>query len=165
MARAFLPGTFDPIHNGHIDLIRRASLLFEEVIVAVYCDGQKPCMFSQSARIEMATRALQDIAGVQVLPFDDESTAHVEDATPQVYLAGLRVFSDFDRQFLHSITNPHTSENLDQVGLISGEGFTYLSSGLVREIAGLGGDVRSMVPDFVAAALRERCAELEADSL
>jgi pantetheine-phosphate adenylyltransferase len=165
MVRAFLPGTFDPIHNGHIDLIHRASLIFDEIIVVINPTGEKSCLFSVQDRLAMAQRALLGVPRTRVLLFEEITASMLESPSVQVDLAGLRVFSDFDRQFLHSITNMHTAEKLDLVGMIAAEKYTHISSNLVREIASLGGDVSSMVPDFVVEALRERYAALDNHSL
>lgn len=156
--RAVYPGTFDPVHNGHIDIISRAALLFHHVIVGVYSHERaiKPVLFSVEERLAMIEEALNGHENVTIVPFSG-LTAHFADSVgAQVIVRGLRVFSDFEFEFRMAIANRRLVPGLDQVTLMTREENMFLSSTIVREIASLQGDVSSMVPPHVAAALAER---------
>lgn len=160
MVRAVLPGTFDPIHYGHIDIIQRASQLFDEIIVAVYDRPLKSLLFSPEQRIELVHQTFQKEPNIIVMGFSGLTVTFCQKVGAQVIVRGLRVFSDFEYEFRMALANHRLVPAIETVALITNEEHTFLSSSTVREIASLGGDVTSMVPAHVKTALQERFHEL-----
>jgi pantetheine-phosphate adenylyltransferase len=160
MVRAVFPGTFDPIHLGHMDIARRASLLFNELVVAVYDRPLKSLLFSPETRIQLARDAFVDNPKVKVIPYSGLTVDFCRSIEARVIVRGLRVFSDFEYEFRMALANHRLAPEIELVALITAEEHTFLSSTTVREIASLGGDVSSMVPPHVEAALRQRFQEL-----
>ena len=163
MIRAVFPGTFDPIHYGHIDIARRASRLFDEVVVAVYDQPLKKILFPAETRIELAKKALKSNPNIKTVGYSGLTVDFCHEIDAQVIVRGLRVFSDFEYEFRMALANHSMSPDIEVVALITNKDHTFLSGSTVREIAALGGDVSSMVPDFVAEALHERFQELGSD--
>lgn len=163
MPKAIYPGTFDPIHNGHIDIIRRGVEIFDELIVAVYDRPLKSLMFNTKERLGLVTRTVGDIPRVRVLSYDTLTVdlAHKVDA--RVIVRGLRVFSDFELEFRMALTNKSLAPDIEVVCLITSEEHTFLSSSTVKEVASLGGNITGMVPPCVGEALRDRFTELGDD--
>jgi pantetheine-phosphate adenylyltransferase len=155
---AIYPGTFDPITNGHSDLVQRASHIFSKVILAVARgeNGAKQPVFSVDERVALATEVLADIDNVEVIKFDGLLVDFVQQQNAQVILRGLRAVSDFEYEFQLASMNRHLNENIETLFLTPAEQYSYISSSLVREIAGLGGDVSPFVHEKVAAALNNR---------
>jgi pantetheine-phosphate adenylyltransferase len=160
MVRAVFPGTFDPIHFGHIDIAHRATHLFDEVIVAVYDRPLKSLVFSPEERLTLAYQALQDNPKIRVTGFSGLTVEFCRSIGAQVIVRGLRVFSDFEYEFRMALANHRLAPEIEVMSLITAEEHTFLSSSTVREIASLGGDVSSMVPPHVEKALKERFQEL-----
>lgn len=160
MVRAVVPGTFDPIHYGHIDIIRRAVHLFDEVIVAVYDRPLKSLLFSPEKRLELVRYTFRDDPKISVMGFSGLTVEFCRSVNAQVIVRGLRVFSDFEYEFRMALANHRLVPQIETVALITNEEHTFLSSSTVREIASLGGDVSSMVPAHVEAALKSRFSEL-----
>jgi pantetheine-phosphate adenylyltransferase len=160
MIRAVVPGTFDPIHKGHIDIILRASHLFEEVIVAVYDRPLKSLLFSPQERIELVRKTFPSNPSISVMGFSGLTVEFCRSVDAQVLVRGLRVFSDFEYEFRMALANHRLAPDIETISLITNEDHTFLSSSTVREIASLGGDVSSMVPQHVEAALINRFNEL-----
>ena len=153
---AVYPGTFDPMTNGHTDLVQRASRLFDHVIVAIAAGSEKGPVFSLDERVAMATEVLADFANVEVCGFDSLLVDFVHKKQARVILRGLRAVSDFEYEFQLASMNRHLAADVETVFLTPAEQFSFISSSLVREIASLGGDISSFVNPVVATALSNR---------
>src|SRR5574340_753184 len=160
MVRAVFPGTFDPIHYGHIDIAKRASLIFDEVIVAVYDRPLKNLLFTPDERIEFVERVFNGEPKFKIMGYSGLTVEFCKEMDAQVMVRGLRVFSDFEHEFRMALANKRLYPEIEMVAFITSESHTFLSSSTVREIASLGGDVSSMVPPFVNEALKKRYLEL-----
>jgi pantetheine-phosphate adenylyltransferase len=158
--KALFPGTFDPIHYGHIDIANRASEIFDQVILAVYDRPLKTLIFSPEERIDLARYAVRNLSNVNVVGYSGLTVDFCRKIGAQVVVRGLRVFSDFEFEFRMALANQRLAPEIDTVSLITKEEHTFLSSTTVREIAMLGGDVSSMVPPHVEVALKKRFHEL-----
>ena len=153
---AVFPGTFDPIHYGHIDIVRRGSILFDQVIVAVYDRPQKNILFSEEERLQMVQKTFEKDENVTVTKYQGLTIDFCKSVDANFIIRGLRVFSDFEHEFRMALANRRMNPNIDTVSLITSEKHTFLSSTTVREIAMLGGDISSMVPSFVQDALKKQ---------
>ncbi|MFZ3069975.1 MAG: pantetheine-phosphate adenylyltransferase [Anaerolineaceae bacterium] len=160
MSKVLFPGTFDPIHYGHIDIARRASLLFDEVVVAVYDKPIKSLLFSPEERIALVQEALRDMPKLSVVGYRGLTINFAREIGAQAIVRGLRVFSDFEYEFRMALANKRLDPDIDVIALITTEQNTFLSSSTVKEIAALGGDVSSMVPEHVRLALEGRFRSL-----
>jgi pantetheine-phosphate adenylyltransferase len=160
MVRAFFPGTFDPIHLGHLNIATRACRLFDELIVAVYDRPLKNLLFSPEERLGLVRAAFVNEPKVRVIGYRGLTVDACRANQAQVIVRGLRVFSDFEYEFRMALANHRLSPDIESIALITDEEHTFLSSTTVREIASLGGDVSSMVPPHVAIALKRRFTEL-----
>ena len=156
MIRAVFPGTFDPIHFGHIDISHRAVRLFDELIVAVYDKPLKSLLFPPETRIEMARQAFVGIPKIKVIGYSGLTVQFCHAIGAQVIVRGLRVFSDFEFEFRMALANHRLAPDIESVAFITDEEHTFLSSTTVREIAALNGNISSMVPPYVEAALRKK---------
>jgi len=156
MPSVVYPGTFDPITNGHSDLVARAASLFDRVIVAIAVNPGKQPAFSLSQRVELARAVLIGMANVEVCAFDNLLVDFVRESGAEVILRGLRAVSDFDYEFQLAGMNRRLAPGVETLFLTPAEQFAFISSGLVREIAALGGDVSEFVHPQVQAALRQR---------
>ena len=153
---AIYPGTFDPITNGHVDLVHRAAPLFERVIVAVAESPGKGPGFDLNERIELAREALADVANAEVLGFSSLLAHFVDEVGAGVILRGLRAVSDFEYEFQLASMNRHLIPRAETLFLTPAEQYSFISSSLVREIARLDGDVSGFVHPAVQQALRKR---------
>ena len=153
---AIYPGTFDPITKGHTDLVERALQLFDRVIVAVAENKNKAPVFSQEERINMATIALQELKGVEVLPLTGLLVEFAKQHQAKAILRGLRAVSDFEYEFQLAGMNRKLAPEIETLFLTPAEKYAYISSSLVREIASLGGDVSPFVHKNVMAELVKR---------
>jgi pantetheine-phosphate adenylyltransferase len=160
MVRAVFPGTFDPIHYGHIDIAMRATRLFDEVVVAVYDRPLKNLLFAPEQRLSLVRQVFEHEPKIQVVGYSGLTVHFCKQINAQVIVRGLRVFSDFEHEFRMALANHRLFPEIEVAALITSEQHTFLSSTTVREIASLGGDVSSMVPPFVVTALRDRFIEL-----
>lgn len=153
---AIYPGTFDPITNGHSDLVQRAARLFDKVIVAIAANPGKTPAFSSDERLALAREALEGIAGVEVCGFDTLLVDFARVRNAHVIVRGLRAVSDFEFEFQLAGMNRRMAPQLETLFLMPAEQYAYLSSSVVREIARLGGDVGEFVHPAVHAALAQR---------
>ena len=154
--KAIYPGTFDPITNGHIDLVERAARIFDQVIVSVAVNASKKPLFSLEERVSLAKEVLAKYKNVEVLGFESLLTDFAHDQGANIILRGLRAVSDFDYEFQLAGMNRYLAPNVESMFLMPSESYTYISSRLVREISSLGGDVDKFVPDIVADALHQK---------
>ena len=152
--KAIYPGTFDPVTNGHIDIITRAASIFPELVVAVASNSSKRPFFSVAERIEFVQDAVKALPGVSVVGFDNLLINFVHEQGASIILRGLRAVSDFEYEFQLAGMNRKLSKDIETMFLTPSENFMFISSTLVREIAVLGGDVSGFVPEIVVGALK-----------
>ena len=156
MRTAIYPGSFDPLTNGHLDVLHRATKLFDRVIVAVARSESKSPLFTQEERLEMVTRSVRHLPSVQAEGFDGLLVDYVERRSAQAVVRGLRAVSDFEFEFQMALMNRKLNERIETIFMMPKDAYTFLSSRIVKEIASLGGDVSSFVPAHVRTALLER---------
>lgn len=163
--RAVYPGTFDPVHLGHIDLMRRAANLFEELFVAVYDHKQptKSVLFSIEERVAMIEDALENPGNITIMPFSGLLVDFARGIGARAIVRGLRVFSDFEFEFRSALANQRLAPEIETVSLMTREENSFVSGSTVREIASLGGDITSMVPANVARQLYARFGDGDQD--
>lgn len=164
MIRAVFPGTFDPIHYGHVDIASRAARVFDELVVAVYDRPLKSLLFSPKERLALVQRSFEGVKGVRVAVFGGLIVNYCQEVGAQVIVRGLRVFSDFEHEFRMALANHRLAPKVEVVLFITQEEHSFLTGTTVREIASLGGDVSSMVPPHVVEALKRRFKELGDDA-
>jgi pantetheine-phosphate adenylyltransferase len=165
MVRALFPGTFDPIHYGHMNIAKRAARLFDEVVIGVYDRPLKSLMFSPEERLALVNEALKDQPKIKVVGYNGLTINFAREIDAQVVVRGLRVFSDFEFEFRMALANHRLAPDVEVVAFITDEEHTFLSASTVREIVSLGGDVSSMVPAHVNAALKTKVAGLSDQQL
>ena len=153
---ALYPGTFDPITNGHHDLIRRAAAIFERVVVAIAANPSKAPLFSLDERVGLAREVLSDLPNVEVLGYSGLTVKFAAEHGLDVMVRGLRAVSDFEFEFQLATMSRHIAGHVETVFLTPTEQFSFISSSMVREIALLGGDVSRFVHPVVEEALRQR---------
>jgi pantetheine-phosphate adenylyltransferase len=153
---AIYPGRFDPITNGHIDVTRRAAKLFSRLILAVYKTPGKPTLFNLEERLEMARRALADLPNVEVKSFDGLAVDFARQVKAQAMVRGLRVSADFEREFDMAMMNKKLQPDLELVCFMASPDYQFLRSSLLKEVARLGGNIKNLVPEYVAQALKKK---------
>ena len=157
MVNSIYPGTFDPITNGHLDIVQRASLLFDKVTVCIYSGSLKNVIFNIDERVEMFKETLDDLKNIEVIQYRDTLTVDLaKQLKSTVIIRGLRVGADFEYEREMALTNREMNSKIDTVCLISSLNFQYVSSSRVKEIAALGGDVSTLVPKHVLSPLMQR---------
>ncbi|MGD8977146.1 MAG: pantetheine-phosphate adenylyltransferase [Gammaproteobacteria bacterium] len=158
-AAAMYPGTFDPITNGHLDLIRRAAGVFPRVVVAIAANPGKAPMFSLTERVVLAEEVLDGIDGVEIAGYSGLTVDFAREHGLGVMIRGLRAVSDFEFEFQLATMSRQIAEDVETVFLTPTEQFSFISSSMIREIAMLGGDVSKFVHPKVEAALRAKAVE------
>ncbi len=156
MTSAVYPGSFDPVHNGHLDVITRAARVFDTVIVAVAGNSEKEGLFSASERLEMLRAATASVRNVQVDTFDGLTVAFAQARGASVLVKGLRAVVDFEYELKQASMNQRLAPNLDTVFFMTAPAYYFLSSTLIREVTKLGGSVAGLVPPGVEDRLRAR---------
>ena len=156
MRKVLYPGTFDPVTNGHIDIIQRALELFDEVIVTVAVNPGKTPMFSVQERIQMLNESLKEYNNVKVDSFDGLVVEHAHQVGAVGIIRGLRAVSDFEYEFQMALMNRKLANNITTVFLMPHEKYTYLNSSIVRNLASLSSDVGDFVPQVVNEALKKK---------
>jgi pantetheine-phosphate adenylyltransferase len=156
MRRAIYPGSFDPVTNGHLDVIERARKLFDEVIVAVAHNDEKQALFSLEERLQLLEQSIGKIGNVRIAQFDGLLVDFAAAQQASAVVRGLRAVSDFEFEFQMALMNRKLNTNVETIFLMPKEEYTYLSSRIIKEIARLGGDVSSFVPQVVAKALQTK---------
>jgi pantetheine-phosphate adenylyltransferase len=156
MPIAIYPGTFDPVTFGHVDIAKRASQIFDNVIAVIADNPNKTCLFNVEERLDMVKKSLVTIKNVKVVKDSGLVIDCVTKYKASVIIRGLRALSDFDYEFQMAFTNRELNSRADTVFLMPSAEYTYLSSTMIRQIAQLNGDVSSFVPDCVEKKLRKK---------
>ncbi len=156
MVNAVYPGTFDPITNGHIDMVVRATKMFEKVIVAVADSTGKQPLFTLDERVKLASRVLSELPGVEVIGFNTLLVDFARKHNASVILRGLRAVSDYEYEFQLAGMNRNLAPDIETVFLTTAENYAFLSSSLVKEVARLGGDVSRFLPQQVIAEIKKK---------
>ena len=154
--RAIYPGSFDPVTNGHLDIIQRASSLFDEVIVAVAVNIGKDPLFTIEERMEMLQQACSHMPNVTVDSFDGLLVRYAEGHGAGVIVKGLRALSDFEFEFEMALMNRRIDEGIETVFMMTSAEYSYLSSSIIKEVAGFGGSVEGLVPKVVEDRLADK---------
>ena len=152
---AIYPGTFDPVTNGHLDIMRRSVRLFDKLIVAVSLNPKKAPAFSQDKRVKFISEATDDIENIEVVPFDSLLTRFAEANQATVIIKGLRAISDFEFELQMGLMNRNLDDTIETLFMIPSQEFSFLSSNLVKEVANHGGDISKLVPPGVLQGFQE----------
>ncbi len=156
MRTVVYPGTFDPITNGHLDVITRALNLFDKVIVAVAENPDKVPLFTVEERLELIREAVKELSNIELDHFSGLAVNYARDKGACAIIRGLRAISDFEIEFQMALMNRHMDQNVATVFLMPHDRYTHLNSSIIREIAGMGGDISDFVPPVVEKALNEK---------
>ncbi len=156
MRTAIYPGSFDPVHNGHIDVIERAAKLCNRIIVAVAVNSAKSGLFSMPERVDLIRQAVPDIKGLEVMSFEGLLVDFARQEKADAVIRGLRAVSDFEYEFQMALMNRSLDENLETIFLVPSQENIYLSSRIVKEVAHLGGNIDRFVPPVVREALAKK---------
>jgi pantetheine-phosphate adenylyltransferase len=153
---AVYPASLDPIHFGHIDIARRATRIFDEIIVAIYSTPKKNLLFSVDERVELASEVFRDDDNIRVAKFSGLVVNYAQSVGAIALIRGLRLFGDFEYEFRMGLANKSLAPEIETVAILADVSFIHISSSTVREIAELGGSVSHLVPPNVEAALKDR---------
>ena len=152
---AVFPGSFDPLTNGHVDIVLRCAHLFERIVVAVLVNAEKTPLFSAEARVSMIREVFSEYPNIEVDTFDGLLVDYARRKRASAIVRGLRAVSDFEYEFQMALMNRHLEPTLETVFMMPAEQYTYLSSRLIKEVFRLGGDVRGLVPSVVEERMRQ----------
>ncbi len=153
---AVYPGSFDPLTNGHVDIISRGTRMFDRIVVAIAVNAEKAPLFSMDERIEITRAVFKEHPDVEVDTFDGLLVDYVERRRAQVIVRGLRAVSDFEFEFQMALMNQRLNPRIETVFMMPAEQYTYISSRLIKEVFSLGGRVHGLVPELVEERLREK---------
>jgi pantetheine-phosphate adenylyltransferase len=153
---AVYPGSFDPLTNGHVDIILRGARLFDRIVVAILVNAEKAPLFTMEERVEIIRAVFKDQPNVEVATFDGLLVDFVAKRNAQVIVRGLRAVSDFEYEFQMALMNQRLNDRIQTIFMTPAEQYTYISSRLIKEVFALGGRVHGLVPDMVEARLREK---------
>jgi pantetheine-phosphate adenylyltransferase len=153
---AVYPGSFDPLTNGHVDIITRGARIFDRIVVAVLVNAEKSPLFSMAERVEIAQAVFKDLPNVEVDTFEGLLVDYVERRRAQVIVRGLRAVSDFEFEFQMALMNRRLNGKIETVFMMPAEQYSYISSRLIKEVFTLGGRVHGLVPDMVEDRLRDK---------
>ena len=156
MTIAVYPGTFDPITNGHLDIVTRAARLFDRIIIGVYEKSDKHLVFTTEERMDLVRRAVANLPNVEVKSFSGLTVDFAKQEKAQVMIRGLRMNADFEKEFEMAMMNRKLALDLDLLCLMASQEYQFLSSSLLKEVARLGGNISDLVPEHVAEALRKK---------
>ena len=156
MTTAIYAGSFDPITNGHIDIATRASKLFDKIIIAIFDTPDKRLTFSIEERVDLAKRAVTSLPNVEVQSYSELTVDFAKKVNAKVMVRGLRMSADFDREFEMAMMNKNLCPDLELVCFMASQEYQFLSSSLLKEAAGLGGNISNLVPKHIAEALRKK---------
>ena len=159
---AVYPGSFDPLTNGHVDIIARGARLFDRIIVAIAVNAEKAPLFTMDERVEMVRAVFKDQPSVEVETFDGLLVDYVARREANVIVRGLRAVSDFEFEFQMALMNRRLNGRIETVFMMPAEQYSYISSRLIKEVFALGAQVHGLVPDMVEARLREKVSGLPA---
>jgi pantetheine-phosphate adenylyltransferase len=157
---AVYPGSFDPVTNGHCDVVRRGLKIFDKVIIAVAINGTKDPLFTIQERLEMLKESFEETPEIEVDSFDGLLVDYVVERRADAILRGLRAVSDFEHEFQMALMNRKLNRNIETVFLMTGLRWIFISSSIIKEAARFGGDTRGMVPDIVSKRLKEKLGDL-----
>ena len=158
---AVYAGSFDPVTYGHIDIIKRASKIFDRVIIGVAHNIDKMPLFNADERVAMLKKAVRNMPNVKVDDFGSLAVDYVAKSGTNVLIRGLRMLSDFEYEFQMALTNRKLNPKIETIFLMPNESYSYLSSTLIKEAAILGADIKDFVPDFIAKRLRKKLKEFK----
>jgi pantetheine-phosphate adenylyltransferase len=156
MITALYPGSFDPITNGHIDIASRAARLFDKTIIGIFATPEKNLTFSLEERVDLAKEAMAHLNNVEVIPYSNITVDFAKEMNATVLVRGLRMIGDFEWEFEMAMMNQMLSPGLETVCFMASQEYQFLSASLIKEVAGLGGDVDKLVPAHVAQALKKK---------
>lgn len=158
MTIAVYPGTFDPVTEGHLDIVKRASKVFQELVIGIHDKPEKRLLFSIEERVDMVQETVRDLRNVRVEQFSGLTIDFIHNVKGEVMVRGLRAISDFERELAMALMNKELAPDIEMVCLMTSARYQFLSSSAIKEIASLGGSVRGMVPDNVVLALDRKFA-------
>lgn len=162
---AIYPGSFDPVTNGHLDIIERGLSLFDRVIVTILCNPSKKTLFTAQERIDMLETSTRRFSGVEVATFDGLLVDYAVQRNAQAILRGMRAVSDFEYEFQLALMNRRLNRNIQTVFLMTGLRWIFTSSSIIKEAASFGGNINGMVPPFVNQKLKEKFGKTDSGNL